>query len=297
MMAISVDRRDRQVRLLPEQPRDRLGRVPDLLAAVQPLCHPLSVGHHRGGPHRPRRPLRASFAARRRLRPLLTKITLALYVPGSPFMYMNMVKNRKKAFKTRCAPPPPPKAPKTSSSRRRRQGWPPTSETGKKVIAAAFAGMGTPEGEKASAKCAAVKNWRFGYNRQIVQLARLGCQSPKASLGSAKAGLKYMYENMIFHSKDQTLKGPFGATVDKVEGRFHTGVVSGTKPAKNLTYEVPQAAGTANPPKKGASLSGDAQKQAVAWAQGGIIEPDAADACAGPPTTSSGKTSTASTAT
>ena len=143
--------------------------------------------------------------------------------------------------------------------------------------------MGTPEGEKASAKCAAVKNWRFGYNRQIVQLARLGCQSPKASLGSAKAGLKYMYENMIFHSKDQTLKGPFGATVDKVEGRFHTGVVSGTKPAKNLTYEVPYDGGwhptKPHPPPKGKSLSGDAlKKQAVAWAQGGIIEPDAADA-------------------
>ena len=50
--------------------------------------------------------------------------------------------------------------------------------------------MGTSEGSAQSAKCAAVKNWRFGYNKQIVKLARLGCQSPSAALGSAQAGLK-----------------------------------------------------------------------------------------------------------
>lgn len=43
---------------------------------------------------------------------VLVKLVLASYVPGAPFMYMNMVKNRKGAFKKRFAPPPqPPKAP------------------------------------------------------------------------------------------------------------------------------------------------------------------------------------------
>ena len=33
---------------------------------------------------------------------VLLKINLALYVPGSPFMYMNMVKNRKGAPSSRA---------------------------------------------------------------------------------------------------------------------------------------------------------------------------------------------------
>lgn len=55
----------------------------------------------------------ASFAsALGGLAPLMVKLSLAAYVPGSPFMYMNMVGNRKAAFKKRFAPPPPPpKAP------------------------------------------------------------------------------------------------------------------------------------------------------------------------------------------
>ena len=43
---------------------------------------------------------------------VLVKFNLSLYVPAAPFMYMNMVKNRKGAMKKRFAPPaPPPKAP------------------------------------------------------------------------------------------------------------------------------------------------------------------------------------------
>jgi len=195
------------------------------------------------------------------------------------------VGNRKKAFKDRFAPPPPPpKEPEgaefpTTDDKGTRS----TSETGKKAITAAFAGMGTSEGSAQSANCAAVKNWRFGYNKQIVKLARLGCQSPSAALGSAQAGLNYMYENMIFHSKDQKLKGPFGATVDQVKGSFHTGKVSGTMSAKGLKYEVPYDGGwhptKPKPPPADKVLSGESLKQqAVQWAQGGIIEPDAADA-------------------
>lgn len=215
--------------------------------------------------------------------PLFLKIVLALYVPASPFMYMNMVGNRKREFKKRFAPPPPPpKDPvgaefpldgKDKSSRS-------TSEAGKKVFAAAFRGAGDPDAE---AKCLAVKNWRFGYNKQIVKLVRVGCKSPKAALGSAKAGLDWMYANMVFHSADQSLQGPFGPTVDKVKEDFHTGVVKGTKSNKGLAYKVPYDGGwhptTPKAPPADAVLSGDSLKeQATKWAEGGIIEPDAAAA-------------------
>jgi hypothetical protein len=48
-------------------------------------------------------------------------------------------------------------------------------------------------------------------------VARLGCTSPEAARGTAEAGLRWMHEHMLFHSTDQKLQGPFGATVDKVE--------------------------------------------------------------------------------
>ena len=209
---------------------------------------------------------------------VLVKVVLALYVPASPFMYMNMVGNRKGAFKKRFAPPPaPPKAPVGAEFPEDGKGGRSTSEAGKKVIAAALAGAGTPEGEEASAKCAKERNWRFGYNKHIVKLARVGCAShpalafthngptacmarseragdtrrarassaaslpallstrppsllphptprrscasPSAAKGTAAAGLKWMYDNMVYHSADQKLAGAFGATVDKVPTR------------------------------------------------------------------------------
>ena len=51
-------------------------------------------------------------------------------------------------------------------------------------------------------------------------MARLGCTSPEAARGTAEAGLRWMHEHMLFHSADQKLQGPFGATVDKVENTF-----------------------------------------------------------------------------
>lgn len=41
----------------------------------------------------------------------LVKLNLAFYVPGAPFMYLNMVKNRKSAFKKRYPPPEKPRPP------------------------------------------------------------------------------------------------------------------------------------------------------------------------------------------
>jgi len=213
--------------------------------------------------------------------PLLVKFILALYVPASPFMYMNMVGNRKGAFKKRFAPPPPPpKEPVGAEFPTDDKGGRSTSEVGKKVIAAAFMGAGD---EELSKKCLAVKNWRFGYNKQVVKLAKAGCVSPEAAVGSAKAGLEWMYTNMIFHTADQKLKGAFGATVNKIKEGFHTGVVKGTKPATNLTYKVPYDGGwhptTPKAPPADAVLTGEALKgQAAKWAAGGIIEPDAAEA-------------------
>jgi len=197
---------------------------------------------------------------------------------------MNMVGNRKSAFKKRFAPPPaPPKAPVGAEFPEDGKGGRSTSEVGKAVIAAALSGAGTDEGIAAGDKCSKVKNWRFGYQKQIMQLARVGSASPEAALGSARAGLKWMHEKMVFHTADQKLAGPFGATVAKVKASFQTGVIKGTKPSPPAEYLVPYDGGwhpsRPYPPAEGKVLSGGSLKaKAVDWAAKGIIEPDAADA-------------------
>ena len=101
----------------------------------------------------------------------LLKTVLATYVPGAPFLYMNMVWNRRAAFKKRFAPPPPPpQEPVGAEFPKDSKGGRSTSETGKQVFAAALAGAGTPEGDKASAACAKERNWRFGYDAHIVKV-------------------------------------------------------------------------------------------------------------------------------
>ena len=212
------------------------------------------------------------------------KLTLAMYVPGGPFMYFNMVGNRRSAFKKRFAPPPePPKAPVGVEFPMDDKGGRSTSVVGKKVFAAALKGSGTASGAAAGEKCATERNWRFGYNRHVMKLVKVGCESPAASLGSAKAGLAWMHENMLFHTADQKLTGPFGATVDKVKASFQTGVVKGTGSVPAGGYEVPYDGGwhpsRPHPPPESAKLSGEALKaQATKWAATGVIEPDAAEA-------------------
>ena len=80
-----------------------------------------------------------------------------------------------------------------------------------------------------------------------------------------------MHNNMVFHSADQKLAGPFAQTVAKVKGGFYTGTVKGTKPASRLVYTVPYDGGwhpsRPHPPAAGKVLSGESLKQQAAkWA-------------------------------
>jgi len=215
--------------------------------------------------------------------PLLVKLNLALYVPLSPFMYMNMVKNRKSAFKKRYPPPEKPKPPERGTQfPADGKGGRSTSTAGRTVIAKALEGAGGERGAKASARAAKEKNWRFGYNKHYMALVRLGCESPEAALGVARAGLDWMYTNMEFIAPDGS-KGPFGKMVGAAKGSFETGCVKGTKPAANLSYRVPYNGGwhpsSPKPPPADAVLTDAAlKKQATTWAERGVIEPDAAQA-------------------
>jgi hypothetical protein len=216
---------------------------------------------------------------------LLIKLNLCLYVPGSPFMYLNMVKNRKSAFKKRYPPPEKPKPPERGTQ------FPPDGKGGrsttgvnKAVIVAAIKGCGGEAAAKAAAKADKEKNWRFNYNKHYMAMVRLGCDSPAAALGCARAGLAYMHEQMQFIAPSGEC-APFGKAVSKVTGRFETGTVAGTGSADKLAYKVPYDGGwhpsSPKAPPASAVLSGEAFKaQAATWAKRGVIESDAAEALA-----------------
>jgi hypothetical protein len=214
---------------------------------------------------------------------LLIKVNLLFYVPGAPFMYLNMVKNRKSAFKKRYPPPEKPKPPERGTQfPSDGKGGRSTTIPGKRVIEAALRGCGGDAGAKAAAKVEREKNWRFGYNKHYMTLVRLGCESPAAALGSARAGLGWMYDNMQFITASGEA-GAFREVVGKAKGSFETGIVRGSGSAAKLAYKVPYNGGwhpsSPKPPPASAVLEGASLKaQAQTWAANGIIEPDAAAA-------------------
>ncbi|KAL1507615.1 hypothetical protein AB1Y20_007234 [Prymnesium parvum] len=208
------------------------------------------------------------------------KFVLVMYIPASPFMYLNMVGNRKSAFKKRFAKPPPP--PVGVEFPTDDKGGRSTSGVGKTVIATAIAATGVADAKASAERCAKERNWRFGYSAHIERLVRLSCESPEAACASAAAGLDWMYANMLFYSADKKLTGSVGETLDKIQASFHTGLIRGGGEARQ-GYRVPYDAGwhptSPRPPPADKPLTGAALKaQALKWAEKGVIEPDAAAA-------------------
>ena len=78
------------------------------------------------------------------------------YIPGGPFMYMNMVWNRANAMKKRFARPKPP--PRGLVFPKGKKGDSSTSEAGVAALAAAVSAVDVEAGNK----IAKSKNWRFG---------------------------------------------------------------------------------------------------------------------------------------
>ena len=126
--------------------------------------------------------------------------------------------------------------------------------------------------------------WRFGYNESYMRMVKASCKSPEASLAAAKAGLAYMYSSFEHVKAEGDAPTAFGdyLAADKTSS-FGTGVVKGTKPKAALNYEVPYDGGWSpsrpEAPPADKVLYGDKLKnKATAWANEGVIEPDAAAA-------------------
>ena len=214
----------------------------------------------------------------------IIQFVLWTYLPGGPFMYMNMVGNRKNAFSKRNPPPPKPETgtvfPKDGSPEDTRA----TTETGKKIIEAALRGAGGEEANKAADKVKKERSWRFKYVKHYEQLVRVGVSSKQAALGSAKAGLDWIYENFEFIKDGKCVKFK-EAMAACTTTPFHTGVVKGTKATDDHSYRVPYDGGwhpsSPKPPAPSAVLHGSSLKaQLEKWVKGGVIEKDASDAVA-----------------
>mmetsp|Transcript_20526 Transcript_20526/g.56660 ORF Transcript_20526/g.56660 Transcript_20526/m.56660 type:complete len:751 (+) Transcript_20526:108-2360(+) len=187
-----------------------------------------------------------------------------VYFFGSPFMIMNMVGNRKSAFKKRFAKPPPPP---------RGLCWP-VDEKGERsstkvnqAIVAAAVGAVNESKAKAILK---TKGWRFGYWKHLKALVEEQCTSPEAALKIAQSGLDKAYELFEFVAPDGSAVSYKEAMSKKATEKFETMVIKGTGKSKVEKLEVPY---------KGETLSG--QKlidQVNKWVDYGTIEPSAGEA-------------------
>jgi hypothetical protein len=184
-----------------------------------------------------------------------------VYFFGSPFMIMNMVANRKSAFKKRFAKPPPPA---------RGLCWPvdakgqrSSTNVNKTIIAAA---VGAVNEQKAEA-IRSCKAWRFQYVKHLRAMVEEQCQTPESALKIAQAGLDSAYDIFEFVAPDGSATTFREAMAAKNTEQFFTHVIKGE--GNKLTKEL-------EIPYKGGILKGDAlKKQVQSWVDYGTIEPSA----------------------
>jgi Protein tyrosine phosphatase-like protein, PTPLA len=190
-----------------------------------------------------------------------------IYLFGSPFMIMNMVGNRKSAFRKRFEKPPPP--PRGIVFPADDKGIRSSTPVNKEILAAA---VGAVNPEKAD-KLRNARGYRFTYVKHLIGLVEEQCKSPEAALKVAEAGLAKAYEIFEFVAPDGsavTLKEAMSA---KNTEKFFTGVVKGEGTTKAPGMQVPY---------KGKTLHDHALKaQVQKWVDYGTIEPSAGEAIIG----------------
>ena len=185
----------------------------------------------------------------------------------SPLMVLNMVANRKNAFKKRFAkPPPPPRGlvfPLTTRGDRS------STPVAKAILSAA---IGAVNPEKAQ-KVLKERNWRFGYVKHWINMVEEQCKTPEAALAVAEAGLNKAYEVFEFVDSNGKSSTFAEAMAAKSSEKFYTGFVKGEGAKSKQILEVPY---------KGQKLSGDSLKAQVdKWVEYGTIEPSAGEAIKG----------------
>lgn len=194
-----------------------------------------------------------------------------VYFFGSPFMIMNMVGNRKSAFKKRFAKPPPPPRGIVFPISGQKGGKNERSSTpvNKEILASAVGAMNPTKAEKVRS----AKGYRFTYVKHLIGLVEEQCMSPEACLKIAQAGLNRAYEIFEFVAPDGSTVSLKEAMSTKTTEKFCTGFVKGEAARGDAVMEVPY---------NGKTLKGEAlKKQVKEWVDYGTIEASAGEAIIG----------------
>mmetsp|Transcript_16639 Transcript_16639/g.38068 ORF Transcript_16639/g.38068 Transcript_16639/m.38068 type:complete len:767 (+) Transcript_16639:133-2433(+) len=195
-----------------------------------------------------------------------------IYFFGSPSMILNMVGNRKSAFKKRFAkPPPPPRGIVFPVDGNAKGGKNVRSSTpvNKKILAAAVGAVNANKAEKVTTS----KGYRFTYVKHLAGLVEEQCRSPEACLEIALAGLNKAYDIFEFVAPDGSAVSVREAMSMKTTEKFYTGYIQGEGTKEDACIEVPY---------KGQILKGQALKDKVKeWVDYGTIEPSAGEAIVG----------------
>ena len=115
-------------------------------------------------------------------------------------------------------------------------------------------------------------------------VVRSGVSNKAAAIGSAKAGLAWIYDNFEFIKGNKVMKFKDALAVPIEKTPFHTGVIKGTGKG-DISYRVPYDGGwhpsSPKAPADSSVLVGEAlKKQLNTWVQKGVMEQDAASAVA-----------------
>lgn len=208
-------------------------------------------------------------------------IMYVLYALAGPFMIMNMWGNRKSSFKKRSAGKVPPRPasglqwPVTNPKKNERS----SSKTNKTIFSVA---MGAAD-KDSQAVLDKVKNWRYGYAKNVENTLKVSLDDPKKALAMATAGLSEARKQftIVKGGKEVTLEEALNNSKD--DGTFVTGMIKGGASKLSApTLEVPYGGKDPTQPyykfkkNKDVLSNADLLTQIDKWAQYGTIEPDCA---------------------
>eukprot|EP01084_Bolivina_argentea_P227908 384995_1 len=207
---------------------------------------------------------------------------LLLYIPLAPFMIMNMWGNKKRSDKKRqrSANPRPLNGliwPITDAKKNARS----TTKTNKSIWAASMATVD----KNMSTKCEKERNWRFGYNKHVMNNVVLSCKSEKNALEIANAGLNKAYELFEFKRNNKII--PFAEAMRKgvlSDMPYDTHIIKGNGSERKTELEVPYGGGKYQGKEYYLGLKDQTilkglvlRQQLDKWVKYGTIEPSAAE--------------------
>lgn len=205
----------------------------------------------------------------------ILKVIIVLYFPGSPFMIMNMVKNRRDAFKKRSG----------AANAKPVSGlvWPVlkagdrgSTPTNKAIFEAAVAAVD----EVAAKAVVKEKNWRYGYVTHVETNVRVSLKSKDSAIKVAEAGLAKAQDLFQFvrDGEEISLSEAMNKYTDAV---FETVTIKGSgEKACAKQLEIPYGGKVGQPyddfiEKRNDKISGMVLKaQLKTWVDYGVIEPD-----------------------